>query len=112
MRTRHLVLIFCLCATPALADGAADVSQVTATLIPGAGNISTITQQGSTNLAETDQMGSLGTAGIRQTCNNNISQIVQTGAGDLAVLNQIGSGLTMKIMQTGPAQHITITQRK
>ena len=112
MRISGIVLACCLFATPAIADSAAQVSQVTAALAQAGGNVSTINQIGNNNLAETNQTGSLGIANISQNGNNNISQIIQSGVGDVATNNQIGNGLQMKIVQTGPAQQITITQRR
>jgi hypothetical protein len=112
MHVRYVLLASCLFASPALADGPVQISQVVPSLNLGGGNSSTITQTGRYNVAETDQTGSLDMAGIHQLGNNNVSQIIQTNVGDVAIDNQLGSGLSLKIVQTGPAQQITVTQRR
>jgi hypothetical protein len=112
MSIRGIALACCLFATPAMADGPSQISQVTAALAQAGGNVSIINQMGNNNIAETNQTGSLGMANVSQNGNNNISQIIQSGVGDVATNTQIGNGLQMKIVQTGPAQQITITQRR
>ncbi len=113
MRIRDIVLAGCLAATPAFADSPAQINQVTAALALSGGNMSTINQMGSNNIAETNQTGSLGIATINQNGNNNISQIIQSGVGDVATNSQIGNGLQMRIVQTGNhPQPVTITQTR
>ena len=115
MRIGLVLLPLLFAAIPASADGLVTTTQVVNGQIAGdvpssGGNISVITQDGTGNSAETDQIGTSGQATIGQTGNNNYSLIQQSGVGDSATNTQIGNSLSMTIRQTGPAQSVVVTQ--
>ncbi len=99
--------------SPAFADDLVSVNQAIAAAYARGGNVSTINQVGSNNLAITDQTGSANSAAIGQFGNNNVSKITQNSIGGIAINNQYGNGNSLSITQTGPhPQSVIVTQRR
>lgn len=75
-------------------------------------NRSVITQTGSGNQANSEQMNSGNAVSTTQTGNNNLSNVQQFGSGGTVLNTQTGNNLGISVTQTGLAPSIVITQTR